>query len=589
MKNLLLTLLILSSLSIQAQEGYKSMLQKSSPNVNFKSASDYPNRLPYITERRLALVLTAASYTSTSALPTTNHDADSVTKAFLTLGFDIILCKDGGKHDFDIALDMFKDKLAEGEYDVCVFYFSGHGTMSRDVQFCLPRDYTSSNKDLNAASDFKWRKDHSISVDQIVRIMRNADANHIIQSKFIFVDACSNFGKSEDAVWEPDCLNCAVDDINERLFLMNNTKGLSSLYSSKPGLKSVVGSSNSNSLFTNELLLRVILPNMSYNNLVDNLFESLQGTQTPNDQGTRTNKSFVFNPKLPQLKNKFKTTPANQQTLAVPIVATSPNTNVRKTNADSSSKILKPNTVPLTKVNQVENNKHIENSNNILKPDTSFKVKTYTKHGITIEYVEIPSGTFTKFGNLKAEERLIKDFGEPHRVAINQFNCGITEITFEQYDAFCEATGREKPNDEGWGRKKRPVINVSWEDAKAFCDYMGCRLLTELEWEYVCIADDSVHTLSLTTDQANFDDSKPYKKDCREKTLKVKSFNANEWGLFDIHGNVTEWCSDLWMDGPYHIIRGSGWPSKSNYSCSPTTWSICSVANSSVGFRVVCP
>lgn len=196
----------------------------------------------------------------------------------------------------------------------------------------------------------------------------------------------------------------------------------------------------------------------------------------------------------------------------------------------------------------------------------------------TIEWANIPAGSFT-MGSPTSEVSIDSDETQ-HQVTLSAFKMSKHEITFEQYDLFCAATGRSKPSDEGWGRGNRPVINVSWDDATAFAEWMGCRLPTEAEWEYAARAGTTTPFSTgnnLTTTQANYDGNYPYnnnaKGEYRQKTMPVGSFAANAYGLFDMHGNVWEWCSDWYGDystsaqtnpkgassGSHRVRRGGSW------------------------------
>ena len=164
-----------------------------------------------------------------------------------------------------------------------------------------------------------------------------------------------------------------------------------------------------------------------------------------------------------------------------------------------------------------------------------------------------------------------------HTVTLSDFYIGKTEVTFKEYDIFCEATGRTKPeNVQYWGRKNRPVYNVSWDNAVAYCEWLSnytgkdIRLPTEAEWEYAARGgnkskgyfmsgfgdwtDNESHMEFIRSNNtalfAWFDDRE---EETREHgTGPVGQLRPNELGIYDMTGNVAEWCSD-WYDKNYYI------------------------------------
>ncbi len=144
-----------------------------------------------------------------------------------------------------------------------------------------------------------------------------------------------------------------------------------------------------------------------------------------------------------------------------------------------------------------------------------------------------------------------------HSVTVEGFALGKYEVTFAEYDQFCEATRRDKPKDEGWGRGKRPVINVSWNDAVAYTDWLSAktgktyRLPTEAEWEYAARGGTTTKYWwgnDIGRNRANCDGCGSQWDN--KQTAPVDSFAANPFGLHDTAGNVWEWtCSEYTNDG----------------------------------------
>jgi len=205
---------------------------------------------------------------------------------------------------------------------------------------------------------------------------------------------------------------------------------------------------------------------------------------------------------------------------------------------------------------------------------TAAKAERYTGKMITI-----PSGSFNMGSNNgDADEKPV------HQVSIKSFNMSQTEVTFSQWDACVAARGCSyKPRDEGWGRGNRPVMDVSYNDiTQQYIPWLNkvtgktYRLPTEAEWEYAARAGSTTKYgwgNSIGQNRANCNGCGSQWD--AEKTAPVKSFKANNYGLYDMHGNVWEWTQDCWNDSyngapsngrawnngdcKQHVLRGGSW------------------------------
>jgi len=220
----------------------------------------------------------------------------------------------------------------------------------------------------------------------------------------------------------------------------------------------------------------------------------------------------------------------------------------------------------------------------------------------SIKWVSVPGGSFQMGDTAYAVNT---DEYPIHTVKLDTFKISATEITFGQYDAFCDSTKRRKPGDYGWGRGDRPVIWVTWKDANDFCVWLtkqlgdSVRLPTEAEWEYAA-GGGSQHTIysgtsdiNLISNYAWFDGS---------ETQPVAEKQPNSLGIYDMSGNAWEWCNDYYgsytkdsvsnpigpVSGAVHVIRGGSWGWDSQY-CTTTVRMYESTTSSefNIGFRVV--
>ena len=223
--------------------------------------------------------------------------------------------------------------------------------------------------------------------------------------------------------------------------------------------------------------------------------------------------------------------------------------------------------------------------------------------GVTIKLMRIPAGKFV-MGSPETEKDHRKDEGPQHRVTIsNAFYMGITEVTQEQYES---VTGK---NPSSFKDPRNPVEQVSWYDATAFCTALSkktqrsVRLPTEAQWEYACRAGTRT-CFSFGNEDKDLAAHAWYNSNSGGKTHPVGRKKPNPAGLYDMHGNVFEWCRD-WYDAKfyakaknvdpentteaeYRVLRGGSWRWKS-VSCHAARriWAPPRHRDSNRGFRVV--
>jgi len=233
---------------------------------------------------------------------------------------------------------------------------------------------------------------------------------------------------------------------------------------------------------------------------------------------------------------------------------------------------------------------------------TKGEVRVNPKDGL--KYVWIPPGTFT-MGCSPGDNECYDFEKPPHPVSISHgFWLGQTVVTVEAYKRFAGATQRQmppepdiggRPLNPGWGDGAMPMVEVTWDDAQAYCSWAGGRLPSEAEWEYAARADnpaarygplDQVAWYADNSGSERLDSQTIWRKEDQAKFLKSLNENGNglhevgqkrtnDLGLFDMLGNVWEWVYDWWDQSDYqnsppqdpigptsgseHILRGGSW------------------------------
>ena len=242
-------------------------------------------------------------------------------------------------------------------------------------------------------------------------------------------------------------------------------------------------------------------------------------------------------------------------------------------------------------------------------------------NSIGLKLALIPPGVFRMGSPLEEEGR--GEDEEQHEVTLSQaFHLGVFPVTQEQYEtvmgqnpSFCVANRGGCPD--------HPVENVSWEDAVAFCLQMSgrpeekqagrtYRLPTEAEWEYACRAGavGPFHFGAvLSGEHANFSSHFPYGGAERGpsvgRTTRVGSYSANGFGLYDMHGNVKEWCQDFYAANAYResprqdpqgppagqqrVVRGGSWANRAVDCRAASRGKLLPAQHhGNTGFRIVC-
>jgi formylglycine-generating enzyme required for sulfatase activity len=473
--------------------------------------------LPQQRAARVALVIGNDSYPDASTpLSTTIKDARTLAEEFRRSEFEVDLKENVGKEDMQRAVDAFTGKIRSGT--VALFYFSGYGIQVARQTYLIP---------VNAQvwTEAEVRRD-GVSVDALLAEMNRKGA----KVKIIILDAARR--NPFERRFRASAAGLAALDAPD---------GTLALYSAAPG-KVINDGTGANSLFVSELIKELRSPNLTaeevFNRARIGVSRASNNEQVPWVASSLL-EEFYFGSSRP-----VATAPA--ATPAPPPAATPAPAPARPAPAPAPARPPQvSSTAPAT-----------DPAN--LKPGDIFRDCSGCG-----ELVVVPAGSFDMGSTTEYENPV-------HRVSIAKpFAIGRYEVTFGEWDQCVDDGGcKHRPEDRDWGRGDRPVINVSWLDAKAFVTWLSqktgktYRLPTEAEWEYA--ARGGTNTAywwgrDVGSRQAN----------CREcntgdvqKTAPVGSYKPNAFGLYDTAGNAAEWIEDCWNDSYRGAPNnGSAWTS----------------------------
>ncbi|TMJ33763.1 MAG: hypothetical protein E6G96_03950 [Alphaproteobacteria bacterium] len=497
---------------------------------------------------RRALIIGNASYPSaTPPLSTTLADARDLAEELRHSRFEVDLKTNMSKADMQSAIDAFTAKITVGSS--ALFFFSGYGVQVDRQTFLIPV-----NADPWTAPEV--RKD-GISLDAMLAEMHRKGA----KVKVVIIDAARRNPFERRFRSAPEGLAAA-----------NAPENTLAMYSAVPG-KLTSDRSGTNSPFVSELIKEIRANSNAPSNMTAedafNHLKLLVYRATNNEQIPWVASSLVEEFYFGNQSGRVAERPTQREAERQPErpserEAERPPERPSERQAERQPEVRRDK-IPLSYQNEIA----------LVEKDL------FRECAGCPEMVVVPSGEYT-MGSPDDESDRSSNEGPQHKVKIpRRFAVGKLKVTRDEYETFVNETsyagsdkcftledgraeerGNRSFRNPGFDQDgKHPVVCINWDDANAYVAWLSkktgklYRLLSESEWEYVARAGSKTPFWwgpSISTDQANYDGNSTYgngaKGQYRQKSVPADMFEANPWGVYQVHGNAFEWVEDCWNE-----------------------------------------
>jgi formylglycine-generating enzyme required for sulfatase activity len=530
-------------------------------------SSDKP---PAKSEQRIALVIGNGNYES-APLRNPPNDAQTMAGVLRDLGFDVTERQNLDQKEMKKEIQAFGQKLLKG--GVGLFYYAGHGMQVNGRNYLIP---------VGAQIEHEKQVEYeAVDVGAVMAEMDHA-RNRL---NIVILDACRDnpFARS-------------FRSGAQGLASMNAPTGTLVAYATAPGSVANDGTGD-NGIYTGELIKAMTIQGLRVEDVFKQVRsavrETTQGRQVPWESSSLEG-DFYFKAPMP---------------VAAPAVVPERTASVAPAVAPERSSAVAP-----AQPSRAES--------------TMRTTKTWKEPVTGMEFVWIPAGCFL-MGSPQNEAGREVDEGPVHEVCLDGFWIGKTEVTNGQYRTFHKHHNSKNFQGLSLNGDNQPAVYVAWEDADSYAQWLTTqnggqnkfRLPTEAEWEYVCRAgSDTSRYWGEDSNQAceseNVGDQTVKKlwgwedvhtcDDGYGATAAVGSFQPNPFGLYDILGNVWEWCQDIYSVDAYvnhdhknpiysnqsggsdRVIRGGNWNGPPhNVRCARRGSGLPKAMNDDLGFRLV--
>jgi formylglycine-generating enzyme required for sulfatase activity len=526
---------------------------------------------PTAAQKRVALVIGNSAYLHTRALPNPRNDAEAIARLLGANGFaEVTLRLDLDYRALREAVRRFTD-TAQGA-EVALVYYAGHGLEVAGENYLVP-------------VDAKLARDVDLQYEAVTLASVLDAVDGARKLKLVILDACRN-----NPLGEKMALRAGrTRSVTRGLARLEATGEVLVAYAAKAGTVAQDGRGR-HSPYTEALLAHMGTPGLDVLRMFGRVKEAVQAAtgrdQEPWIYGSPSGEAIALVPgKAGAPDPRPVPPPVSEVERAWAKVEGSDSIAVlRAFRQQYGPANALYDRLAEQRIAALEAAERKRAETELSRPGRAFR----DCPEVCPEMVVVPAGSFT-MGSPSSEEGRRIDEGPQRRVTIvRSFAVGKYEVTFNEWDACVAERGcTHTPYDgilgqSGWGRSKRPVINVSWDEiTKEYLPWLSrktgerYRLLTEAEWEYAARAGTATRYAfgsTISNSQAHFSQGR---LGASGMTVTVGAFQANAFGLYDMHGNVWEWVQDCWHDsydgapsdgrawtvGDCHlrVLRGGSW------------------------------